>query len=55
MEDVGQWVRWVPKPILAQEGPPLASLMKVPMEVKENGAMLAQKDVAAVEDDAVAE
>ena len=54
-EDVGQWVRWKPVPILAQEGPPLAPLTEVPMEIEESGAAPAQEDGAAVDDDAMAE
>ena len=43
---MGQWVRWVPEPILVQEGPPLEPIWEAPMEV-EDGAMLAQEDSAA--------
>ena len=50
MEDVGQRVRWGPEPILAQEGLPLVPLMEALIEVKENGATLAQEDGTVVED-----
>ena len=49
MEDVGQRVKWGPKPILAQEVPPLVPLTDALMEVKEDGTVLAQEDGAAVE------
>ena len=38
MEDVGQQVIWGPELILAQEGPPLASLTEELMEIEGNGA-----------------
>ena len=41
IEDVGQWVRWGPEPILAQEGPPLVPFIELPMETKEDGIALA--------------
>ena len=49
MEDVGQWVRWGPKALLAQEGLPLAPLTEAPMEIKENGTTPAQEDGAMAE------
>ena len=52
MKDIGQKVRWGPEPILVQEGPPLAPLLKVPEE--ESGIVLAQEDGATMEDDSTA-
>ena len=55
MKDIGQLVRWVPEPILAQEGLPLVTFMEVLMEVEKNGTMLVQKDDATLKDDAISE
>ena len=50
IEDVGQWVRWGPDPILEQEGPPLDPIREELMEVKD-GATLVQKDGAMMEEE----
>ena len=54
MEDVGQQMRWVVEPILAQEGPPLVPFIEAPMKKEENGTTLAQEDSATAEDNAMA-
>ena len=41
--------------ILVQKGLPLAPLKDAPMEVEQNGAVLAQEDGVVVEDDATPE
>ena len=45
---MGQWVRWGPEPILTQEGPPLAPLGEMQMEV-EDGTAPGPEDGAVVE------
>ena len=47
---MGQWVRWEPELLLAQEVPPLVPSMEAPI-VEESGATLVQEDGAKAEDD----
>ena len=49
LEDIGQWVRWGPEPILVQKGPPLALFREALMEV-EDGSTSAQEVGAVVEE-----
>ena len=50
LEDMDQWVRWTPEPILVQESSPLEPIREVPMEV-EVGTMLVQQDSARAEEE----
>ena len=48
MEDIGEWVRLGPVLLVAQKGPPLASVGKVLMEVEADGTTPVREDEVIV-------